>query len=210
MRTEELISALAADTLPRQPVGWRMRRAMLVATAISLTAFALFWGPRPDIGAALGSLTMLKTLVPLLLLVLSMAFALALAHPGQRVTGHGAALGAMLALPLGAFTIALAREGQAGLVESLSTRSLVICLLSIPALALPLLVAMLRALSSGASLHPALSGATAGLVAGSGAAAIYSLYCDKDMMLFVLPAYGIAIAGVVLLGAWLGPRHLRW
>ena len=63
-----------------------------------------------------------------------------------------------------------------------------------PALAVPLLAAVLWALSAGAPLHPGRTGAAGGLAAGALAAALYSLYCDQDTALFVLPAYGAAIA----------------
>lgn len=41
-------------------------------------------------------------------------------------------------------------------------------------------------------------------------AAIYSLYCDQDAALFVLPAYTAAIAFVALVGAATGARLLKW
>ncbi|MCC5955048.1 MAG: DUF1109 domain-containing protein [Natronohydrobacter sp.] len=210
MKTEDLISALAADTMPRAPVGQQLGSALLVAIGVSLAAFAVFWGPRPDIWAALGSFAVLKTLVPLAFVLLALAFALAMVHPGFPHKRRGTALGALIALAALTFMIALAREGQVGLVSALSTPSLVTCLLSIPALAMPLLAAAIWGLSSGASTRPRLTGATAGLVAGGVAAAIYSLYCDKDMMLFVLPAYATAIGTVMLAGALLGPRILKW
>jgi len=36
------------------------------------------------------------------------------------------------------------------------------------------------------------------------------LFCDKDMVLFVLPAYSTAVAIVMLAGAALGQRLLKW
>jgi len=104
----------------------------------------------------------------------------------------------------------LVHEGQSALVHALSMPDLWVCLLSVPVLAVPVLGGMLWALSSGATTSPRLTGALAGLVAGGAAASVYSLYCNKDMVLFVLPAYSSAIAVVVLAGAALGPRLLRW
>lgn len=210
MKTEALIAALAADTLPQQPVMRQLGQAMALAVAVSGAAFTLFWGARPDIWAALGSLAVLKTFVPIALMLVSVALALALAHPGTRIARRGIALGVLIALAALGFLAAFARDGMAGLVSAVSTPSLITCLLSIPVLAAPVLAAMFWGLSSGAALRPRLTGTVAGLAAGGLAAAIYSVFCDKDMALFVLPAYSAAIGGVALAGALLGPRLLKW
>ena len=52
--------------------------------------------------------------------------------------------------------------------------------------------------------------ALAGLAAGAGAAAGYSLFCTRDNPVFYVPGYGLAIGLVALLGAWAGRRILRW
>ncbi|WP_296478921.1 DUF1109 domain-containing protein [Roseinatronobacter sp.] len=210
MKTEDLILALSADTLPQKSVAQQLARAMPVATLISIAAFFAFWGPRPDIWEALGSAAVLKTLLPLGFVVMAAALALALTHPGTRHDMRSAALGLFVVLVIGAFATALLNAGFAGLIAALSTPSLVTCLLSIPVLALPVLVAVFWALSSGAALRPRLTGAVAGLIAGGLAASVYSIYCDKDMILFVVPAYCAAIASISVIGALLGPRLLKW
>lgn len=210
MKTEELISVLSADTMPQLSVSRQLGQAMVLAVAASGAAFALFWGARPDLWAAFRSLAVLKTLVPIGLMLVSVAFALALVHPETRLARRGIALGALIALAALGFLAAFARDGMAGLVSAVSTPSLITCLLSIPVLAAPVLAAMFWGLSSGAALRPRLTGAVAGLAAGGLAAAIYSVFCDKDMALFVLPAYSAAIGIVALAGALLGPRLLKW
>lgn len=210
MKTEDLILALSADTLPQKSVAQQLARAMPVAILISIAAFFAFWGPRPDIWAALGSAAVLKTVVPLGFVILAGTLALSLSHPGARHDIRSAALGLFVMLVLGAFAIALPNAGLAGLFAALSTPSLMTCLLSIPVLALPVLVAVFWALSSGAALRPRLTGAVAGLIAGGLAASVYSIYCDKDMILFVVPAYSAAIASISVIGALLGPRLLKW
>lgn len=210
MRTQDLISALAADTLPQPPVIRQIGRALVPAVAVSVVAFILFWGARPDIVATLGSFAVLKTLGPLVLVLLSLAYALALSHPGVADERRKIALGGAILLCALLFMVDFTQQGLAGLVDALSTPSLLVCLLSVPVLAAPLLAAMLWGLSSGASMRPRVTGAAAGLAAGAAAAAIYSFYCDKDMVLFVLPAYSFAIGSVVLAGVLLGPRALEW
>lgn len=210
MKTQDLISALAVDTLPQPKISSQLSRAVPLALAVSLCAFALLWGPRPDIAAAMSSYAVLKTLVPVVLAVVAMALAVASTRPVTSQKIPGVLLGAVIALSFAVFSVFWAREGQTALVHALSISDLWVCLLSIPVLAAPLLGGVLWALSSGATTSPGLTGALAGLVAGSAAASVYSLYCDKDMVLFVLPAYSSAIAVVVLAGVALGPRLLRW
>ncbi|MCC1481172.1 NrsF family protein [Roseibaca sp. Y0-43] len=210
MKTDDLIAALAADTLPQPKVRAQVLRALPVGLAVSLLAFALFWGARPDLAAALSSLAVLKTLVPLATVGLAAALAMAQVHPATPRRLRGALLVAMLALVLLTLAVSLVQGGVSALVAALSTPSAAVCLLSIPVLAAPLLGALLWALTAGAATQPRLTGAVAGLMAGCLAAAIYSLYCDKDMVLFVIPAYSTAIALVVGAGAVLGPRWLKW
>lgn len=210
MKTDDLIAALAADTLPQQSVGQRSWRVLPVAIGLSALAFVVFWGPRSDIREAMASAVALKTVLPLVLVVQSGLLAFALAHPGMHARARQAALGALASGLAGAFAIVLAREGFAGLTTALVTPSLMVCLLSIPALAIPILGGMLWVLSTGAALRPRQAGAAAGLVAGGVAASIYSLYCDQDAALFVIPAYSAAILILALAGALVGPRLLKW
>ncbi|MCC6007769.1 MAG: DUF1109 family protein [Rhodobacteraceae bacterium] len=210
MKTEGLIAALAADTRPGPTAGQRLARALPLGIGVAAVAFALVWGPRPDIAAALASLTVLKTLVPLVLAVLAWAVCVEWARPGARPVMRVSALALFVAALIAALAQALAGGGLSGLADALSTPSLLICLVSIPALSLPLLAAVLWSLSAGAALRPGLVGAMGGCAAGGGAAALYSLYCDQDAALFVLPAYAAATLVVTLIGAAAGARLLKW
>ncbi|MGE0341338.1 MAG: NrsF family protein, partial [Xanthobacteraceae bacterium] len=66
------------------------------------------------------------------------------------------------------------------------------------------------ALRYGAPTQPTLAGAIAGLAAGGIAATFYALNCNNDSPLFVATWYPIAIGIVVLAGATIGSRLLRW
>jgi hypothetical protein len=210
MKTDDLIAALAADTLPRLTVGQRLLRALPAAVAVSLAGVLLIRGIRPDIGQALASAAVLKTVVPLILAALAGALALGLARPEARPVAWARALAVLAALLLACFLAALADDASMGLAASLGKPTLVTCLTTVPSLAIPLLAAVLWALSAGAPLRPGRAGAAAGLAAGALAAALYSLYCDQDEALFVLPAYGVAVLLVTLVGALAGARLLRW
>ena len=210
MKTDDLIAALAADTRPGASAGQRLGRALPGAMVLSALAFALFWGLRPDLAAAMASPAVLKPLVPLALAGLSGALALVLSRPEARGGRTAAALWVFAAVMVAAFGAALAAGGLSGLVAALATPSLVTCLTSIPVLAVPLLCALLWALSAGAPRRPALAGALVGLAAGGLSAALYALFCTQDAALFVLPAYTTAILIVALAGGLIGARILAW
>lgn len=210
MNTDELIAALAADTLPRPTVAQRLKVALPLAFLVCGALFLLFWGPRPDLAKALTSVTVLKTIIPVIALGCAGMLAVVLVHPGQSEKPGLVVLAICAGLYALALAMTVANGGFSGLGAALATPSLLTCLASIPILALPVLGGLFWALSNGAALRPRLAGAAAGLMAGSGAGAIYSLYCDQDAALFVLPAYGFAIASVGVIGALAGPKALRW
>jgi hypothetical protein len=81
MKTDDLLTALAADTAPRLSSGDRMRRALPVGFALSLAAFLLVWGVRSDLLAALSSPAIVKTTAPLVIAGLAAALALHLSRP---------------------------------------------------------------------------------------------------------------------------------
>lgn len=210
MKTDDLISALAADTLPPLPVRARLMRALPVAMVVCLALFLLIWGPRDDLAAALGSGALFKTILPLVIAVLAVWAGFALVHPGMPPRTPLVVLGLCAGALVAALVGLIAVGGASGVIDALTTPSLIVCLLSIPALALPVLGGVIWALSGGAALRPRITGAVAGLTAGALAASVYSLYCDQDSALFVLPAYAAAILSIAAMGALLGPRALSW
>jgi hypothetical protein len=209
MRTDDLIAALAADTVAG-PAPARRLALVLPAAALSLLAVVTLWGVRPDLGPALQSAAVLKTAVPLGLALVAGLLASGLARPAMPVTGRILALAGIGVALAAWFASTLAGGGLAGMTAALSSPTTLICLVSVPVLSLPILAAVLWALRAGAPLHAARTGMVAGLAAGGLGAAIYSLYCDKDMALYVFPAYGTAVLAVALIGGAVGARVLRW
>ena len=74
----------------------------------------------------------------------------------------------------------------------------------------PLFIASFLGLRAMAPTQPRLAGLAAGLVAGGGAAAIYSLSCAETSLTFLSSWYLLAVILVALAGFLLGPRLLRW
>ena len=85
-----------------------------------------------------------------------------------------------------------------------------VCSVSIVSLSLPVLGALLWALRQLAPTRPALTGAVAGMLAGSLAASIYSLHCPETSLTFFAVWYAGGIALMSVVGAVLGMRVLRW
>lgn len=212
MHTNDLIRILASDQhIPsRSTAGWL---ALCLSLGFVVSA-ALFWwtlGPRDDIAAAAATPRFVLKIIEMLLLATAAAMlALRLARPAADTRGPAAAvLGVAILLALAAaIELVLVPPPQwgANLIGSNSR----VCLVAIPLLSLPLLVAGLYALRHGAPTRPGVAGAIAGILAGALAAALYALHCTDDSPLFVATWYSLAIAGVTVLGWAVGSRVLRW
>ena len=211
MTTDELIRALAADGyLARKPAV-----ALLIALPAAGTVAALLFftriGFRDDIDAALQTVRFLFKFVVILPLAVVTVGAL------FRSTGPIPALGwwaALLPLPLLLLGAGVAAELLAIPRSDWMARAIgsnaVNCMTLIPLLAAGPLALFIAALRNGAAVHPGLSGAIAGLAAGSIAAAFYAMNCFDDSPLFVVTWYPLAILGVVLSGYAAGIRYLQW
>jgi hypothetical protein len=212
MRTDDLIRALASDlTTTRASIESRFATAILPGSLVALALFAAILGPRPDFVAATGDPRFLfKFVVTLLLALCSAMLVWRLVRPGAPARLQIAALAlvpVVLAIGVIAELFALPRPAWA---PSLVGVNGLICLLSIPLFALPMLIAALLALRDGAPLRPALTGAVAGLFAGAVGAAIYAAHCPDDSPLFVALWYSLAIAFVAAVGGVAGRFALRW
>jgi hypothetical protein len=118
-----------------------------------------------------------------------------------------------LALPL--LAIALLAGLQMGapgadmpdLVMGHSSR---VCAVLVTLAALPTLAATFWALRKLAPTRLTLAGAGAGLFAGAVGAFVYCFHCTEEAAPFIAVWYTLGIAVVTGLGAFLGPRLLRW
>lgn len=198
MDTDELIAALAADDVPakRPHLLWRIA----FGAAMSLVLVLVFWGMRPGWpGVLLMAPLLVKQSLPVLV-------ALA-AWPLLRRSDPEAQA------PLWPLWL-LAVAGAVGWLFAALTggdilgQTLWACLLSIPALALPIALALFRGLRHRVEPRPARSGMLAGLVSGGAAAAIYAVHCDEDSAAFFLLWYGLAIVLCGLAGRVAGRRWL--
>jgi hypothetical protein len=213
MKTNDLIAMLATEASAAPTVSPLRRyvQATAAGVAISLALVLTLWGLNPE----LNDLAHTQAFwVKVVWLVLTCTFAapvvMHLARPGvaagRGVWGIAAGLMGMAMLALMQVATADADTGMQLMLGS----SWQECSASIAALSVPLLTALLWMLRDMAPTRPALSGASAGLMAGALASLVYSLHCTETAYAFVAVWYVAGIALMSCVGALLGSRLLRW
>lgn len=211
MRTEDLIAVLAEDTAPQSP---SMARSVVLALAIggavSLVAFLVVLGVRPDIAAALETWRFDWKLVQVaVLLIAATHTCIRLGRPEET-----SLLSRTLWLPALMLLAALGIELVTVPAQSWSGRlvgtNALICLTAIPALAIAPMIALLVGMRHGAPGSPVIAGAAVGLLAAALAATLYALHCFDDSPLFVATWYTLAASIVTAAGALAGAFVLRW
>jgi hypothetical protein len=212
MKTDDLIAAIAADAgAPRAPI----ERMLWIGAGVGVVAtgalFLAMLPMRPDLAYALGDWHfLLKWVFSLTLLVSAMALIMRLARPqGASTAQMLILLGAPLALGVGVVAELIALPAPYWMPTMIGTNA-VGCIVFVPILSALPLAAMLVALRYGAPARPVLTGGVAGLVAAGIAATFYATHCQNDSPLFLAAWYVLATAIVVVVGALLGSRLLRW
>lgn len=211
MNTDDFIGLLAtqAGPAPRAVVARRLVPALLVGAGLAVMLVLGTFGPYP--GELLGQSGMR----------LKLAYAAALALAAGSLTARLARPVARLAAPRRALAAVLA--GMAGLAllhwfslpagaraDALLGRTWAVCPWIVLGAALPTLATVLWALRGLAPTRLRAAGLAAGLLAGAVGALAYALHCPEVSPTFVAVWYSLGIALAGALGAWLGPRVLRW
>ena len=211
MKTDDLIRAMAADTV-RQSALWTTLMLRLVpALTIAVLAVWFALGFRSDIPASLVTpVSVARILLTGFLGIVATRLVLALARPGgeqaARIWPLAAVAAAATGLLLWTFVVTPADARQMATVG----KTMITCLVAIPLLSILPVAALHHTLRQGATTAPARAAFVAGL-AGSGlSAAIYALHCTEDSPLFYITWYGLAIMGVTLVSTVIGARRFRW
>jgi hypothetical protein len=212
VKTSELIAALAADPVP-EPIrlGQRVAGALVIGFACSVALYFLLLGPRPDIGAACGTMRFwLKFVDSFAFALPALLLTLRLARPDAKPR----ALALWLIAPfivLAAGVIAeLVVVPQSEWMSRLMGANAMHCTVTIPTLAVPILAALIIALRAGAPIHPTLTGAMAGAAAAGVGALVYASSCPDDSPLFVATWYPLATLICMGVGALAGRLFLEW
>ena len=213
MRTDELVTMLAAGAGAVEP-GATARR---YTVALGWGAFgatllmAIVLGVRPDLAeAARLPMFWVKLAFPASVAAGALYAAARLSQPGVQLARVPAALAApVLAMwLLAALVLATAAAGERE--ELIFGGSCSACPLFIALLSLPVFAAALWAMKGLAPTRLALSGAAAGLLAGSVGALVYALYCTEMAAPFLALWYLLGMLIPTAAGAAIGPRLLRW
>lgn len=212
MKTNDLIAMLANDAQPAaKPVRQQLTAPLLWAALVCSVGVAAVWGVNPQLHQmAMNPAFITKMLWLTALMGFSLYGLFRLARPGVGAghtwAGIGLALLAMVSLGL----IQWLQTASSDRVAPWMGDSWQVCLVSIVALSLPVLGALLWALRQLAPTRPAITGAVAGVLAGSLAASVYSLHCTETSLTFFAIWYVGGMALSTGLGALLGSRWLRW
>jgi hypothetical protein len=94
--------------------------------------------------------------------------------------------------------------------ELLRGISWTVCSANIALLSLPVFVALVWLMKGLAPTRLRLSGAAAGIAAGGVGALVYTVHCPELAAPFLALWYVLGMLLPAALGAWVGPRLLRW
>ncbi len=211
MKTDNLIRALAYDGKSPWWVGNLLTVALLAAVPVSVAAFFIQMGVRPDIATAVHNPFFdLKFAITMSLALSAVALSVHLSRPEATLRGAVLILAVPVLLLAGGLAAEMMMPQRVAWVTRLVGSNSKICLTAIPILSMPFLAAALVALRHGAPARPALTGAFAGLLSAGFAATLYASHCTDDSPLFVATWYTLATALVVAIGALAGSRVLRY
>ena len=211
MNTDQLIRAMAADASRQWPIGAVVSLTLLAIGSLAIIVLIRVLGANPDFIASMTpELFLLRQVSPLLLAIGSAAAALRLSRPDASAGSWYLVLAVALGLVGSLVGLELATQPASEWRSAAMGRTSAACLVSIGLMSVPLLGGITWALARGASTRPRLSGALAGLLAGSVAAAIYAIHCTEYSPLFYVVWYGLGIVGATAVGSVIGARWLRW
>ena len=211
MKTDDLIRALAADTMRQPALRTTLLLGMVPSVAIAVLAVWLVLGFRADLWTALMTpVSVARILLTGMLGIVATRLVLRLGRPGGDQGARLWPLAAVAAAALGLLLWAFVTTPQDARQMATVGKTMTTCLLAIPLLSVLPVATLHHVLRQGATTAPARAGFVAGL-AGSGiSAAIYALYCIEDSPLFYVTWCGLAIMGVTLVSTVIGARSLRW
>ncbi|MBN9319902.1 MAG: DUF1109 family protein [Caulobacterales bacterium] len=204
MRTDDLITALAADTraVPRYAALRGLALSTFIGAPIAL-ALTLWWlGLRPDLVSAVGgAFFWIKAAYTLALSLAFGAAALRLVRPGARARAALATGGGVIVLIVLLGLVQLIGMEAAERMPALRGCS---------ALGAPMTLVAILALRSMAPTSPTLAGGVVGLFCGGVSATVYGLHCPEATLAFVGLWYSLGVMACGALGVALGRWLLRW
>lgn len=210
MKTDQIITLLVQDQRYK-PMRIRILSTFAIGLIISELYFTLFLGMRSDFNQAIFDPHVLfKFFFTASIFILALPLAYQASHPAASISLRRlSVLIPPFFLCLG-LAYHLSTSPASGWLAGMIGHYPLACLINIPLLAAGPFMALILYLRNGAPSQPMLSGAMAGISSGGLGAFIYAFHCPDDSVLFIGLWYGIALAGLTLLGAFIGQHWLRW
>ena len=213
MKTEDWVSMLATGIDAIDPKR-TARRHFLAITGGLLAALAFTGGIlrfNPALSHVMSQLMFwVREAYCAALALLGFAAVTRLARPGTRLGFVPAGIGTVvLVMWVFAATVLVTAPPQNRSRLFFGTTA-VVCPFLIALVAVPLFIAILWILRDLAPTRLRLAGAAAGFAAGSLGALVYTLHCPELAAPFLGTWYLLGMLIPTSLGAWLGPRLMRW
>jgi len=213
MKTDDLISALAADLAPvsKRAVARHIVFGVGIGASISIALLVLWLGLRPDLHDAMATGPFwMKVLFALSVAGLGFGLIDRLARPGGEGGIFGPLIVAPLAVMIALATVQLILAPRAVWMAMMMGHSAHVCARNIVVLSLPVFAGIFWALRALAPTRPTLAGAAAGLLSGAVGTMVYCFHCNETTAPFVAIWYSAGIGAVGVLGALFGRLMLRW
>lgn len=213
MKTDDLIHLLSTGAIrvDRAAVRRRFAQALPLGALGSVILMLMVYRLRPDLATiAMTPIFWAKMAFPLCVAAGALIALTRLGRPGVRA-GYA---WAVMVLPF--FAVCLAGSLTLGGVAPSERLPLVLgqswrtCPFNITLLSVPTFPAVFWAVKSLAPTQLRMAGAVAGLLASSIATVAYCLHCPEMSPAFWSVWYAIGMLMPAAIGAWLGPRLLRW
>ncbi len=208
-----LIQSLCDDLRPVEPD--KGYKPLIAATAVgagaSLIGLLAMWGVQPNLYTASVLLPFLgKAAFGTGLAYVAIKGIVAYARPAERAQRFRSYLSAVAAAATVAAIGILSESSASGLETALLGASWQSCSARIILLSLPLIAAMIYVVRQQAPVRLRDAGAAIGMFSGATASIIYALTCTESSASFVLIWYSLGISAATAIGAFLGPKFLRW
>lgn len=213
MNTNDLITMLATGA---KPVGQNVpARKFAFASGWGLFGatllMVLFFGVRSDIAhAAMLPMFWVKLLVPAIAALAALRMARRLACPGMRPGRAPVLIGLLLLMAWTGAAATLLGAPPAERATLIFGQTWKTCPFSIALLSSAPFAGTLWAMKGLAPTRLRFAGASAGLLAGAMAAAVYALHCPEMTVPFLGTWYVLGIAIPATVGCMIGPLLLRW
>jgi hypothetical protein len=213
MKTDDLIGLLSNQVtrIDRGAVALRFTKALVLGALGSVILMSIVFGVRPDLAiVARTPLFWAKVAYPLVIAVGASIAVMRLGRPGARASHAWLLVGLPFVAVWLAAGMVLAGAEPGERLSIVLGQTWHTCPFNIVLLSVPTFPAVFWGMKGLAPTRLRLAGAGAGLLASAIATVAYCLHCPEMSPAFWSVWYAIGMFLPAGIGAWLGPKLLRW